>query len=169
MSKHESLIGNKYGRLKVVKIYDRKNSKIRWECICDCGGIAYVMTNSLKRPNGTKSCGCITIDRLKNQSGENSPTWKGGRFIDDTGYVQVWKPEHPNAKKIGYIREHRLIMSEILGRPLLAEENVHHIDGDKTNNSPDNLELWSRSQPPGQRVKDKVKWAREILELYDRS
>lgn len=48
----------------------------------------------------------------------------------------------------------------------MANENVHHIDGDKTNNDISNLELWSKSQPPGQRVSDKVAWAEEILRLY---
>lgn len=169
MAKYESLIGNKYGRLQVVSLYDRKSGKIRWECLCECGNISYVMTYNLKKVDGTRSCGCITLERLKNQTGANSPTWRGGRFIDDNGYVQIWKPNHPNAKSIGYIREHRFVMSEILGRPLLPQENVHHINGDKTDNDPNNLELWNISQPPGQRVQDKVRWAKEILELYGKS
>lgn len=169
MVKHESLIGNKYGKLEVVKLHDRKSGKIRWQCLCDCGNTAYVMSNNLKKPGGTKSCGCIGVERLKGRLGENSPTWKGGRFIDSGGYVNIYKPQHPNAKSSGYIREHRFIMSEILERPLIKYENVHHKNGDKTDNTPNNLELWNTSQPSGQRVQDKVKWAKEILELYGRS
>jgi HNH endonuclease len=58
-------------------------------------------------------------------------------------------------------------MEEYLGRPLLPHENVHHLDGDRSNNKIENLELWSKGQPPGQRVEDKLAWAREIIALYE--
>jgi len=63
--------------------------------------------------------------------------------------------------------QHRVVMEEILGRSLLKHENVHHINGVRDDNRPENLELWSKSQPAGQRVTDKLAWAREIIALYE--
>jgi hypothetical protein len=62
--------------------------------------------------------------------------------------------------------EHRIVMAEILGRPLSTDEVVHHVDGNRLNNDPSNLELWSTAQPKGQRVADKLTWARALIERY---
>jgi hypothetical protein len=85
--------------------------------------------------------------------------------ITDNGYKMIRTCED-GAQNSGYIMEHRHIMQLILNRTLLKNENIHHIDGNKLNNRPENLELWCRSQPPGQRVSDLVKWAKSIVELY---
>lgn len=103
------------------------------------------------------------VKALKGKKGGNN---KGGRYKDHRGYVQLWKPEHPNSPKSGYLMEHRFVMSEHLGRPLLTCENVHHKNGIRSDNRIENLELWETTQPSGQRVEDKIEWAIEFFKRY---
>lgn len=103
----------------------------------------------------------------KHRSGQNHHAYKGGRSVSPRGYVYLsGYSGHPNARKGGGIAEHVLVMSQVLGRPLTKEENVHHKNGDRSDNRAENLELWNTSQPYGQRVEDKVAWATEILRQY---
>lgn len=75
---------------------------------------------------------------------------------------------HPNCQKSNFTRipEHVYIMSEHLKRPLAKYENVHHKNGIRDDNRIENLELWTISQPAGQRVEDKIKWCIEFLNEY---
>lgn len=80
--------------------------------------------------------------------------------MNEYGYVQVKIDGKP------YL-EHRLVMERLLGRKLRKGENVHHKNGIRNDNRPENLELWASVQPSGQRVTDLVAYAREILALYE--
>lgn len=86
--------------------------------------------------------------RCKNcaNKGSNNPNWKGGivNYSRKNGIYRkaVYAPDNPMADKNGYVLRSRLIMSQMIGRPLTKDERVHHIDGDKTNDSPSNLRLF---------------------------
>lgn len=87
-------------------------------------------------------------------------------LIKGAKYRKIKAAHSPMADKKGLVYEHRYVMSVIVGRPLTRNENVHHINGDKFDNRPENLELWNTNQPSGQRVEDKVDFAVDILRLY---
>lgn len=70
-----------------------------------------------------------------------NPRYKGGRYATAAGYVFVYHPEHANADKRGYVREHVLVMSASMGRPIVRGEIVHHINGNTGDNRLENLEL----------------------------
>lgn len=88
------------------------------------------------------------------------------RYVDGNGYIRIKEPSHPNADGQGRLFEHVKVMSDLLGRPLWPDENVHHINGVRDDNRPENLQLWCTKQPKGQRIEDKVEWAKEILARY---
>lgn len=84
--------------------------------------------------------------------GANNSSWSGGRFISNYGYILVYNPENSRGSDL-YVLEHRLVMEKKLGRKLTESEVVHHIDGDKLNNDPDNLSVMSLSEHSSHHVK----------------
>lgn len=92
--------------------------------------------------------------RKRNHHGERSPVWAGGRRITKDGYVFVWvDPNGPWASMRNRAKgclEHRLVMAQHLGRPLVKGETVHHINGDRQDNRIENLQLRSGNHGPGQ-------------------
>jgi hypothetical protein len=88
------------------------------------------------------------VEPLKRSNGEGN--------LDSRGYVRM---------TVDYqrIQAHRYVMEQALGRPLRDFENVHHINGIRSDNRPENLELWVKAQPAGQRARDLAEW---VLDTY---
>ena len=77
-----------------------------------------------------------TIGRTR----ENNNNWRGGRVKTQHGYILIRVGVgHPLADCRGYAYEHRVVASEKIGRLLKPNEKVHHIDGDRENNAPENI------------------------------
>lgn len=116
----------------------------------------------------SRECRGDTI--AERQAGHKNAMWKGGETVTSHaggGYIKELCPEHPRADAGGYVLQHRLVMEQVLGRPLLPTERVHHKNGNRQDNRSENLELWtgvgtSKKDPHGVRVVDKV------LDLIDR-
>lgn len=79
-------------------------------------------------------------------SGKNCPQWKGGKFTSNDGYLYIFVPNHPNRLRNDYLAEHRVIVEKIIGRYLNKGEIVHHINGIRNDNRPENLYLFENQK-----------------------
>lgn len=91
--------------------------------------------------------------RRKAKTGPDNHAWEGGRARHSKGYqlVQMWG--HHLADCHGYVLEHRLVAERMIGRPLAIGEDVHHRNGDKTDNRPENLSVLTRNEHMALHVK----------------
>ena len=112
-------------------------------CQCGCGA-----KTKINEKNNTKK-GIVkgTWQRFKRghhyalQIGPTSFGWKGGKYMDSDGYVMIYSPDHPRKTRGGYVAEHILVAEKSVGRFLTKEEEVHHANEIKDDNSPANLIL----------------------------
>ena len=105
----------------------------------ECNDVWYAKEMCKKHYSRTRRWG----DPLKTQK----PNLGKGRYTKE-GYILIYYPNHPNANGDGYVREHRKVMSDYLGRPLEAYEIVHHKNGIRSDNRIENLELLTRITHP---------------------
>lgn len=115
------------------------------KCKCGCGGSFNPSPATLWRIKKGLNSGYLPGHATRGVSNHN---WKGGRFIAANGYVYILQPDHPNALKkgyVGYVAEHRLVMSAHVGRAIAEGEVVHHVNGDRSDNALGNLVLMVRA------------------------
>ena len=139
--------GNRYREWTPEQLDDMAQ---RWkagetqESLAATFGTGQTIVSRVLRQHGYRKTG----DRIKP---------RGGRVETDEGYVKVYlEPDHPLAAmrpRAGYVPEHRLVMAEAIGRPLLASETVHHKNGDRSDNRLANLELRSGGHGRGVRYR----------------
>lgn len=103
-----------------------------------------------------RTCGRACADRLRATHTGRRPSNYKGSTKTGAGYVYVHRPDHPNATAKGYVAEHRLVMEERLQRYLHPIERVHHRNGVRNDNRPENLECWviGSKDPHGARASD---------------
>lgn len=110
-----------------------------------CTGTVMLHKNNNKQDDDVSNIEILTRHKYYRLSpkGPNHPGWKGGMYVTHGAYVMIRRSEHHRASKSGYVRQHILVMEEMLGRPLRGGETVHHKNGIKSDNRKCNLELFS--------------------------
>jgi HNH endonuclease len=104
--------------------------------LCECGCGSIIPTINKKRQKARFKHGHNSRILI----GSKSPFWKGGKRLTRYGYTEVWISPHR------FVLEHRLVMEQYLGRKLESWEDVHHINGIKTDNRIENLQLMNHKE-----------------------
>lgn len=138
---------NNRGRFCSKACYDKwqVSRSARVTYACDVCGDSFERKPSQVRDNA-KWCSirCRGIGRTTNTFEDR---WHNGKPVrqNDQGYLLIYQPDQPHADKSGWVLEHRFVVSHHLGRSLATREQVHHVDGTKTNNALSNLEVLDAS------------------------
>lgn len=82
----------------------------------------------------------------RNQAKDRNPFWRGGRPLTRFGYRLAHDPSHPRAHSHGYVLEHIKVAEQMLCRSLRPGEVVHHKNGVRTDNRPENLQVMTRAE-----------------------
>ena len=131
---YETSTGHRYsGEIFTCNGCGKEALKVKWK------------TNSSGKYYCSRSCSSRYGGGEDRRMRGNNPNWKSGRTKLKNGYINIYKPEHPNAMGGKYMREHRLVMEKSLGRYLKSTEYVHHVNGVKDDNRIENLKIVSMS------------------------
>jgi hypothetical protein len=131
--------GNVYGRLTVLERNGSYRNKVKWLCQCICGNKTTIIGSDLRSGN-TKSCGCLRKETTsKNYTREKHYDWKGGTRMKPDGYKLTLCKNHPRADQSGYVLDNILVYESLLRNPLPDKAVIHHINGIRDDNRPENL------------------------------
>ena len=149
--------GKRFCSMKCVAINKSNNTSTTTKDCKQCGTHFTVQTSTITATSPRDYCSRkCSIDSRRNP---NHPVLENGKHLRSDGYIGLCVDGVMTV-------EHRVIMENHLNRKLLPNENVHHLNGVKTDNRLENLELWETAQPYGQRVSDKIAEAQRVLEQY---
>ena len=131
------------------------NEAKRYTRVCEqCDKVFKVHSGAANASHVWKYC---SQDCYFNSKADKARKRDGEKHINSNGYVEIYMYDHPSVKnnRTKRVMEHRLVMEKVLGRYLEPYETVHHINGVRDDNSPENLEIWlQKFHPTGKRLKD---------------
>lgn len=130
---------NKCKRVFCSKKCFYEAGRIKRSCL-KCKKIFFITKFNAKHGRGIYCSRKCVLSSIFNK--EKNPRWNGGRRIQ-SGYIFLASPDHPYKSYSGYVAEHRLVMEKKISRYLLPSEVVHHIDGNRSNNKIENLQLFA--------------------------